>query len=63
MSFASMMVQVDVTGELSGRVRVAAQLADRFKSHLIGISSWMLAGRIRCPCRTRRPSWNCFRNI
>lgn len=41
MSFASMMVQVDVTGELTGRVRVAAQLADRFQAHLIGISSWM----------------------
>lgn len=41
MSYASIMVQVDVTGELNGRVRVAAQLADRFKSHLIGISSWM----------------------
>jgi nucleotide-binding universal stress UspA family protein len=41
MSYASIMVQVDVTGELNGRVRVAGQLADRFQSHLIGISSWM----------------------
>jgi nucleotide-binding universal stress UspA family protein len=35
------MVQVDVTGELNSRVRVAGQLAVRFESHLIGISSWM----------------------
>jgi nucleotide-binding universal stress UspA family protein len=35
------MVQVDVTGELNNRVRVAGQLADRFQSQLIGISSWM----------------------
>lgn len=41
MSYASIMVQVDVTGELNGRVRVAGELADRFQSHLIGISSWM----------------------
>ena len=41
MSYASMMVQVDVTGELNGHVRLAAHLADRFQSHLIGISSWM----------------------
>jgi nucleotide-binding universal stress UspA family protein len=41
MTYASMMVQVDVTGKLNGRVRLAAQLADQFQSHLIGISSWM----------------------
>jgi nucleotide-binding universal stress UspA family protein len=41
MSYAAIMVQVDVDGELNGRVRLAAQLADRFQSHLIGISSWM----------------------
>lgn len=41
MSYASIMVHVDVTGELKGRVRVAAQLADRIQSHLIGISAWM----------------------
>jgi hypothetical protein len=35
------MVQVDVTGELNGRVRVAAQLAERFQSHLVGVSSWV----------------------
>jgi nucleotide-binding universal stress UspA family protein len=41
MSYASIMVHVDVTGGLGGRVRVAGQLADRFQSHLIGITSWM----------------------
>jgi nucleotide-binding universal stress UspA family protein len=41
MTYASMMVQVDVTGDLNGRVRLAAQLADQFQSRLIGISSWM----------------------
>lgn len=41
MSYGSIMVQVDVTGELNGRIRVAGQLADRFQSHLIGICSWM----------------------
>jgi nucleotide-binding universal stress UspA family protein len=35
------MVQVDVHGNLGGRVRVAATLAGRFQSHLIGISAWM----------------------
>lgn len=41
MSYATIMVQVDPSGELNGRMRIAAQLADRFQSHLIGISSWM----------------------
>ena len=41
MSYATMMVYVDVDGELDGRVRVAAKLADRFQSHLIGVSAWM----------------------
>ena len=41
MSYATMMVQVDVNGELDGRVRLAAKLADRFQSQLIGISAWM----------------------
>jgi nucleotide-binding universal stress UspA family protein len=35
------MVQVDVKGPLDGQVRLAAKLADRFQSHLIGISAWM----------------------
>ena len=41
MSYATIMVQVDADGELNGRVRVAAQLANCFQSRLIGISSWM----------------------
>jgi nucleotide-binding universal stress UspA family protein len=41
MSYGSIMVQVDVTGELNGRIRVAGKLADRFQSHLIGICSWL----------------------
>ncbi|AMN38502.1 universal stress protein [Rhodoplanes sp. Z2-YC6860] len=40
MSYATIMVHVDAGGELDGRVRIAAQLADRFQSRLIGISSW-----------------------
>jgi hypothetical protein len=39
-SYASIMVQVDVTRELNGQIRVAAQSADRFQSHLIGIRAW-----------------------
>jgi nucleotide-binding universal stress UspA family protein len=35
------MVQVDGNGALDGRVRLAAKLADRFQSHLIGISASM----------------------
>jgi nucleotide-binding universal stress UspA family protein len=34
------MVHVDVEGELSGRVRVAADLAERFRAHLIGVAGW-----------------------
>jgi nucleotide-binding universal stress UspA family protein len=30
-----------VDGELDGRVQLAAGLADRFHSHLIGVTSWM----------------------
>ena len=41
MSYATMMVQVGVNGELGGQVRLAAKLAERFQSHLIGISAWM----------------------
>ena len=40
MSFASIMVQVDINGALDGRERLAGQLAERFHSHLIGISAW-----------------------
>ena len=40
MSYAALMVHVDVDSELSARVRVAADLADRFRAHLIGIAGW-----------------------
>jgi nucleotide-binding universal stress UspA family protein len=36
-----MMVHVHVDGEVDARVRLAAKLADRFQSHLIGVSVWM----------------------
>ena len=41
MSYKSLLVHVDVDGEIGGRVRLAAGLADRFHSHLIGAASWM----------------------
>jgi nucleotide-binding universal stress UspA family protein len=41
MSYSSMLVHVDVDGEIGGRVRLAAGLADQFHSHLIGAASWM----------------------
>lgn len=41
MGYASVMVEVGVTGELNGHIRVAAEFANRFQSHLIGISAWM----------------------
>jgi nucleotide-binding universal stress UspA family protein len=34
------MVHVDADSELSGRVGIAADLADRFHAHLIGIAGW-----------------------
>jgi nucleotide-binding universal stress UspA family protein len=34
------MVHVDVDAELPGRVRIAADLADRLRAHLIGIAAW-----------------------
>ena len=40
MTYATLMVHVDVDGELGGRVSVAADLADRFDAHLIGIAGW-----------------------
>src|SRR6266545_4026198 len=40
MTYATLMVHVDVDGELGGRVQVAADLADRFGAHLIGIAGW-----------------------
>ena len=41
MSFSSLLVHVDVDGEIGGRVRLAAGLADQFHAHLIGAASWM----------------------
>jgi len=47
MSYASLMVHVDVDSELSGRVNIAADLAERFHAHLIGVAGWapMSVGR------------------
>jgi len=39
MSYATLMVYVDVEGKLDGRISVAADLARRFDAHLIGIAS------------------------
>jgi hypothetical protein len=39
MSYATLMVYVDVEGKTDGRVSVAADLARRFDAHLIGIAS------------------------
>jgi nucleotide-binding universal stress UspA family protein len=39
-SYATLMVHVDAEGELSGRVKVAAELAERFRAHLIGVAAW-----------------------
>ena len=41
MSYATIMVHVDVNGELNGRVQVAGELAGRFGSRLMRISAWM----------------------
>ena len=41
MSYGSLLVHVDVDGEIGGRVRLAAGLADQFHSHLIGVASCM----------------------
>ena len=42
MSFATLMVHMDVDPKSDARVRLAANLADRFASTLIGISSRIL---------------------
>jgi len=42
MSFATLMVHVDVEPKSDNRVRLAAKLADRFASTLIGISAYMM---------------------
>jgi nucleotide-binding universal stress UspA family protein len=41
MSYRTLLVHVDMDGEIGGRVRLAAGLADHFHSHLIGAASWM----------------------
>jgi nucleotide-binding universal stress UspA family protein len=40
MSYATLMVHVDADAELGGRVKVAAELAERFRAHLIGVAGW-----------------------
>jgi nucleotide-binding universal stress UspA family protein len=40
MSYATLMVHVDVVGEMGAHVKVAGELAKRFHAHLIGISGW-----------------------
>ena len=40
MSYATLMVHVDVDADLGGRVSVAADLAERFRAHLIGVAGW-----------------------
>src|SRR5262252_2493890 len=42
MSFATLMVHVDVEAKSDARVRLAVQLADRFSSTLIGSSACLL---------------------
>jgi len=41
MSYATLLVHVDADGDMGSRVRLAAGLADRFHSHLIGVAAWM----------------------
>src|SRR5262245_24235415 len=40
MPYASLMVHVDLDSDLRGRVAVAADLANLFNAHLIGVSGW-----------------------
>ena len=40
MSYATLMVHVDVDAELGCRVGIAAGLAERFRAHLIGVAGW-----------------------
>jgi nucleotide-binding universal stress UspA family protein len=40
MSYATLMVHLDVDGKSSGRENVAADLAARFHAHLIGVGAW-----------------------
>ena len=40
MSYATLMVHVDVDAELGCRVGIAAGLAERFHAHLVGVAGW-----------------------
>jgi hypothetical protein len=40
MSYASLMVLVDVDDKFDGPVKIAADLADRFHAGLIGVARW-----------------------
>ena len=40
MSYATLMVHVDVDAELGRRVAIAADLAERFRAQLIGVAGW-----------------------
>ena len=40
MSYASLLVHVDVDRQLDGRSSIAADLADRFHALLIGLAAW-----------------------
>jgi nucleotide-binding universal stress UspA family protein len=40
MGYATLMVHVDADGELPQRVRIAAELAERFQAYLIGVAAW-----------------------
>jgi hypothetical protein len=64
MAYATLMVHVDADGELPPRVKIAAELAERFQASLIGVAAWapisvFLAdaarsesSRRKCICRT-----------
>jgi hypothetical protein len=39
-SYVSLIVHVDADSDLSGRVNIAADLADRFHAHLMGVAGW-----------------------
>ena len=41
MSYATIMVHVEIDGAFDARARLAAALAERFGANLIGMSAWM----------------------
>ena len=62
MSYATLMVYVDVEGKPDGRVSVAADLARRFDAHLIGIASGAPSRSFSvrmCPTRRLRRRRKC----